>query len=346
MPKEIAQYSADDFSDWIPATYPETQYFQKIGCIPLLGREDEVEIAKRIEIGEHEALRALVQTNIAVDYIINLGRKAENGKQSARRILIHVHQRRAGSEKTDKGAAFLKSVQRLEKIQAASMMYRAHLLSRDLKMDLIQEGNLGLIKAVNRFDYRLGTKFSTYAGWWIKQAILRAVYNQEKTIRLPIHITEKIRKLKQTLHRTLMTHERQAKDEKIFELTGIAGHEVDTMLSLANEPISLQTPVNAKDGSDLGEFIANVDFADPWEAALRCNLSETIRHALAILTPREEKVLRMRFGIGEKGDHTLEEISREFALTRERIRQIEAGALQKLRRLAIHHKLKTYIEFS
>ena len=211
-------------------------------------------------------------------------------------------------------------------------------------IDLIQEGNIGLIRAANRFDYRRRTRFSTCATWWIRQAILRAIYNHSRTIRIPIHIRDKYRKLQKTKHAIRDGHNGNGHIGKLADQTGMPFDEVDRILAITGEPLSLDAPLNSDATRSLGEAVEDGNVIDPFNFAARRNLAEAMRKVLAVLTPREEKVLRLRFGIGEKTDHTLDEISREFDLTRERIRQIEARALRKLQQSNYSRNLRAFID--
>ena len=271
---------------------PVRMYLKEIGKIPLLGMEDEVELAKKMELGDPEARKRLAESNL--------------------RLVVSIAKRYVG-----RGMQFL---------------------------DLIQEGNLGLIKAVEKFDYTKGYKFSTYATWWIRQAITRAIADQARTIRIPVHMVETINRLVRTSRQLLQELGREPTTEEIAARLDLPGERVSEIMKMSQEPVSLETPIGEEEDSHLGDFIQDDNVLVPQDAAAFTLLHEQLMEVLLTLTEREQKVLRLRFGLDDGRPRTLEEVGKQFNVTRERIRQIEAKALRKLRHPSRSKKLKDYLD--
>ena len=271
---------------------PVRMYLKEIGKIPLLGMEDEVELAKKMELGDPEARKRLAESNL--------------------RLVVGIAKRYVG-----RGMQFL---------------------------DLIQEGNLGLIKAVEKFDYTKGYKFSTYATWWIRQAITRAIADQARTIRIPVHMVETINKLVRVQRQLLQDLGRDPTPEEIGAEMDMSADRVREIQKISQEPVSLETPIGEEEDSHLGDFIQDDNVLVPQDAAAFTLLHEQLMEVLLTLTEREQKVLRLRFGLDDGRPRTLEEVGKQFNVTRERIRQIEAKALRKLRHPSRSKKLKDYLD--
>ena len=270
---------------------PVRMYLKEIGRIPLLSSEEEIELAKRMEMGDEEAKKKLSEANL--------------------RLTVSIAKRYSG-----RGMQFL---------------------------DLIQEGNLGLIKAVEKFDYRKGYKFSTYATWWIRQSITRAIADQARTIRIPVHMVETMNRVNRTSRRLLQEYGREPTPEEIAVTMNLPVERILEVSKISQEPVSLETPIGEEEDSHLGDFIQDEHVPVPSEEAAHTLLLEQLEEVMDTLSDREQKVLALRFGLEDGKPHTLEEVGRDFQVTRERIRQIEAKALRKLRHPTRSRKLRDFL---
>ena len=329
----------DSMADNVNIEDPVRMYLKEIGKVPLLSADEEIVFAKRMEAGKIASmvLEKQINTKGTKDQLKKEGIKQEDiptikGKSDEElQELID-----SGNEaKNSLAEANLRLVVSIAKRYVGRGM---------LFLDLIQEGNLGLIKAVEKFDYRKGFKFSTYATWWIRQAITRAIADQARTIRIPVHMVETINKLVRVSRQLLQDLGREPTPEEIAETMGITTERVREIIKIAQEPVSLETPIGEEEDSHLGDFIQDENVPVPADAAAFSLLQDQLQEVLNTLTPREQKVLRLRFGLDDGRARTLEEVGKEFNVTRERIRQIEAKALRKLRHPSRSKKLKDYLD--
>jgi RNA polymerase primary sigma factor len=289
---------------------PVRMYLREIGRVPLLSAEEEVRLARRMERGRLEQLKPPVSRDCRI---------IEDGEEAQRRL-------------TEANLRLVVSVAKKYIGRGMSLL------------DLIQEGNIGLIRAVEKFDYTKGYKFSTYATWWIRQAITRAIADQARTIRIPVHMVETINRLIRISRRLLQDLGREPTSEEIAEQMEISPEKVREIIKVSQEPVSLETPIGEEDDSHLGDFIEDHTALAPADAASHQLLKEQVEDVLDSLTERERKVLQLRFGLDDGRSRTLEEVGKEFHVTRERIRQIEAKALRKLRHPSRSRKLKDYLD--
>jgi RNA polymerase primary sigma factor len=305
----------------VPTNDPVRMYLKEIGKVPLLTAAKEVDLAKRIEAGEQASwrLEEADGDDLSREELRRLKRQERDGQEAKRKLV----------------EANLRLVVSIAKRYVGRGM---------LFLDLIQEGNLGLIRAVEKFDYRKGYKFSTYATWWIRQAITRAIADQARTIRIPVHMVETINKLIRVQRQLLQELGREPSPEEIAEQMELTPEKVREILKVSQEPVSLETPIGEEEDSHLGDFIEDSDAVVPIDAASFILLQEQLESVLDTLNDREKQVIRLRFGLIDGHPHTLEEVGREFGVTRERIRQIESKTLSKLRHPSRSQKLKDYLE--
>jgi len=310
---------------------PVRMYLKEIGKVPLLSADEEIELAQKMETGSV----AVEKIPLLKERLAETGDEQEKEEIQAEIKALQLDVDRGSDAKKRLAEANLRLVVSIAKRYVGRGM---------LFLDLIQEGNLGLIKAVEKFDYRKGYKFSTYATWWIRQAITRAIADQARTIRIPVHMVETINKLIRVSRQLLQELGREPTPEEIAEEMKMPVERVREILKISQEPVSLETPIGEEEDSHLGDFIKDDNVPVPADAAAFTLLKEQLEEVLGTLTEREQKVLTLRFGLEDGRARTLEEVGKEFNVTRERIRQIEAKALRKLRHPSRSRKLKDYLE--
>ena len=310
---------------------PVRMYLKEIGKVPLLSADEEIELAQKMEAGSV----AVEKIPLLKERLAETGEEQEKEEIQAEIKALQLDVDRGSDAKKRLAEANLRLVVSIAKRYVGRGM---------LFLDLIQEGNLGLIKAVEKFDYRKGYKFSTYATWWIRQAITRAIADQARTIRIPVHMVETINKLIRVSRQLLQELGREPTPEEIAEEMKMPVERVREILKTSQEPVSLETPIGEEEDSHLGDFIKDDNVPVPADAATFTLLKEQLEEVLGTLTEREQKVLTLRFGLEDGRARTLEEVGKEFNVTRERIRQIEAKALRKLRHPSRSRKLKDYLE--
>ena len=317
--------------DGVSVEDPVRMYWKEIGKVPLLSAEEEIELAKKMEAG-----------NVASEKIQLLKERLEAEQDEAEKESIRGEIKELQLD-VDRGSDAKKRLAEANLRLVVSIAKR-YVGRGMLFLDLIQEGNLGLIKAVEKFDYNKGYKFSTYATWWIRQAITRAIADQARTIRIPVHMVETINKLIRVSRQLLQELGREPSPEEIAQEMNMPVDRVREILKISQEPVSLETPIGEEEDSHLGDFIKDDNVPVPADAAAFTLLKEQLEEVLGTLTEREQKVLTLRFGLEDGRARTLEEVGKEFNVTRERIRQIEAKALRKLRHPSRSRKLKDYLE--
>ena len=343
---------------------PVRMYLKEIGKVPLLSAEEEIELAKLMDAGNlaHEVTKRNnnEQRDLPIKNLEELDKEREEREEEPGKSDLVLDEVIDLAHKMQKEALSEAELKILNNAEAEGDYAKKRLAEANLRLvvsiakryvgrgmlflDLIQEGNLGLIKAVEKFDYRKGFKFSTYATWWIRQAITRAIADQARTIRIPVHMVETINKLIRVSRQLLQELGREPSPEEIAEQMSMPVERVREILKISQEPVSLETPIGEEEDSHLGDFIKDDNVPVPADAAAFTLLKEQFEEVLGTLTEREQKVLKLRFGLDDGRARTLEEVGKEFNVTRERIRQIEAKALRKLRHPSRSRKLKDYLE--